>query len=95
MFNVISKRYLSHLVLSEYEVSRQTFVPEEDEVPKALTKLYSEELHIRVIQSSRITWAGHVACLRKWKIHTKLWQETLKEGGNLREQVVDERHDMD
>jgi hypothetical protein len=53
----------------ENRVLRRIFGPQRDEVTGGLRKLYNEELYklysspsiIRMIKSSRMRWAGHVA----------------------------------
>jgi hypothetical protein len=54
---------------SENRVLRRIFVPKREEVMGGWRRLHNEELHnlyaspnvIRVIKSSRMRWAGHVA----------------------------------
>jgi len=55
----------------EKRVLRRIFEPKGDDVTGECRKLHNEELNdlhsssniVRVIQSSRIRWAGHVACM--------------------------------
>jgi hypothetical protein len=61
------------LRLFENRVLRRIFGPKRDEVTEDWRKLHNEELHnlysspniIRMIKSSRMRWAGHVALLQK------------------------------
>jgi hypothetical protein len=71
----------------ENRVLRGIFEPERLEVAGGCTRLYNEELHnlyaspniIRILKSSRMRWAGHVARIGMMSIYTKFWQENLKE----------------
>jgi hypothetical protein len=55
----------------EKRVLRRIFGPKRDNVTGECTKLHNDELNdlycstniIRVIQSSRMRWVGHVACI--------------------------------
>jgi hypothetical protein len=57
------------------------------EVIGAWRKLHEEELHnlycspniIRMIESRRMRWAGHVACMGRRGMHTAFWWESQKE----------------
>jgi hypothetical protein len=57
----------------ENRVLRRIFSPKRDEVMGGLRKLHNEELHnlysspsiIRMIDSRRMRWAGHVARMRE------------------------------
>jgi hypothetical protein len=59
-------------------------------------KLHNEEIHnlysssdiIRKIKSRRITWAGHVACMRDERKCTRFWGESPKERRHSKDQGV-------
>jgi len=61
--------------------------PKKDEVTGKWRKLHSEELNdlycspniVRVIQSRRIRWVGHVACMGKGEVYTGFWWGNLRE----------------
>jgi hypothetical protein len=73
------------LRIFENMVLKGIFGRERDEV-KGWRKLHSEELHnlysspdtIRMIKSRRMRLAGHVARVRRLKLHTKFGFERLK-----------------
>jgi hypothetical protein len=80
-------------------VLRRIFGPKRDEVTEGWKKLHNKELHnlycspniIRTIKSRRMSWAGHVARMRKWKMRTKFWLESLKGRGHSEDLGVDVR----
>ena len=53
---------------------RRIFEPKRDDITRECRKLHNEELNdlhssfniVRVIQSSRMRWAGHVACMERF-----------------------------
>ena len=59
----------------ENGVPRKLFGPTKEEVTGRWRKLHNEERHdfcsspniVRVMKSSRIRWAGHVACMGEWR----------------------------
>jgi hypothetical protein len=59
----------------ENRVFRRIFGPKLDEVTGEWRKLHYEELNnlysspniVRVIESRRMRWAGHVACMGEWR----------------------------
>ena len=60
----------------ESRVLRRIFGPKRVEVTVEWRKPHNEELNdlytshniVRVIKSRRMRWAGHVACIREWRI---------------------------
>jgi hypothetical protein len=66
------------------------FGPKRDEATGELRRLHNEELNdlysspsiIRVIKS-RMRWAGHVARMRRGKVHTEFWWGILRERDHL------------
>ena len=77
---------------------RGIFGPERDGVTGEGRRLHNEKLYdlhslpniSRVIQSGRIRWAGHVACM--WvEVYTGFWWGNLREGDHLEDTGVDRR----
>jgi hypothetical protein len=73
------------------KVLRGTFGPKRDEVTGGWRKLHNEEIRdlysspsiIRIIKSTRIRWAGHVARMRgKREMCTGYWWESQRERGH-------------
>jgi hypothetical protein len=70
----------------EYRVLRRIFGPKRGEVTGGWRKLHNEELHIlysspsiiRMINSRRIRWAGHVARMGRRGMHIEYWWERQK-----------------
>jgi hypothetical protein len=68
-------------------VLRRIFGPRKDEVIGGCRKLHNEELHnlycspskIRIIKSSRMSLAGHVARMGKIGMRIGFWWESRKE----------------
>jgi hypothetical protein len=68
-------------------VLRRIFGPKRDEVIGGWRKLHNEELHnlhsspsiIRIINSRRMRWAGHVAGRGRKGMHIEFWLESQKE----------------
>ena len=75
------------VMLLENRVLRRIFGPKRDEVTGEWRKLHNEKLNdlycspniVRVIKSSRMRWAGHVARLGKGEACTGLWRGNLRE----------------
>jgi hypothetical protein len=64
----------------ENRVLRRIFGPKRDEIIGGWRKLhnevhnlYSSPSVIRMIKSSRLRWAEHVACMRGRVMHTRFW----------------------
>jgi hypothetical protein len=65
----------------ENRVLRRMFGPKRDEVRGGWRKLHNEELHdlyslpsiIRIMKSKRMTWAGHVARMRRTGTRIDYW----------------------
>jgi hypothetical protein len=74
----------------ENRVLRRIFGPKRDEVTGEWRKLHNEELRdlyssrskIRIIESRRIRWAGHVARMRRIGTLIGYWWESQKEGAH-------------
>jgi hypothetical protein len=70
----------------ENRVLRRIFVPKREEVEGGWRRLRNEEFRkfyallsiIRVRQSRRMRWTGHVACIGELRMHTVFWLENLK-----------------
>jgi hypothetical protein len=79
----------------ESRVLRKIFVPKRDEVTGEWRKLHNEELYdqyssayiVRVIESRRMRWAGHVARVG----NTRLWRRDPREREHLEGLGVDGR----
>jgi hypothetical protein len=71
----------------ENRVLRRIFGPKGDEVTGGWRKLHNEKLHnlysspgiIRMINSRRMRWAGHVARMGRRGMHIGYWWESQKE----------------
>jgi hypothetical protein len=71
----------------EDRVLRRIIGPKKNEMVGGWRKLHNEELHnlyssptiIRMIKSSRMRWAGNVACMRRRGMHIGFWWKTQKE----------------
>jgi hypothetical protein len=69
----------------ENRVLRRIFGPKRDEVTGEWRKLHNKEIRdlyslpsiIRIIQSSRISWAGHVARMGRRRPLIDYWWESL------------------
>jgi hypothetical protein len=80
----------------ENRVLRRIFDPERDEVTGEWRKLHNEDLHnlcsspniIRIIKSSRMRWAGHVARMGENRKHIGYWLESQKERDHYEGQDV-------
>jgi hypothetical protein len=64
----------------ENKLLRRIFGPRRDEVTGEWVTLHNEELNdlyassnIRIIQSRKIRWAGHVALMGRGDVHTVFW----------------------
>jgi hypothetical protein len=71
-------------------VLRRIFGPKKDEVTKEWRKLHNEELNdlycspnsVRVIQSRKIRWAGHVVRMGRGEACTGFWWGNLRKRGH-------------
>jgi hypothetical protein len=80
-------------------VLRRIFGPNRDEVTGEWRKLHNEELNdqyssqniIRVIKSSRMRWAGHVAGMGRGDVHAEFWWRIWNERYHLEDPGVDGR----
>jgi hypothetical protein len=83
----------------ENRVLRRVFGPKRDEVTGEWIKLHNEKFNnlysspdiIRVINSRRMRWAGHVARMGRGEVHTKFWCGNLRERDLLEDPGVDWR----
>jgi hypothetical protein len=70
----------------ENRVQRRISGPKRDEVTGGCRKLHNEELHylysspslIRMINSRRMRWAGHVTSMRRRRMRKRFWWESQK-----------------
>jgi hypothetical protein len=70
-------------------VLRRIFGPKREE-DRSWRKLHNDELHslysspniVRVIKSMRMRWAGHVACMGKWRGVYRFWLGSPKVRGH-------------
>jgi len=66
---------------------RRIFGPKRDEVTVEWRKLYNEKLHdlysspniVRVKESKRMKWDGHVARMGRGEVYTGFWWGNLRE----------------
>jgi hypothetical protein len=83
----------------ENRVLRRIFGPKRDEATGEWRRLHNEELNdlysspniIRVIKSTRMRWAGHIARRGKREVHTGFWLGDLRAGDHLGDPGVDRR----
>jgi hypothetical protein len=87
----------SKLRVCENRVLRIIFRRKRDEETGGWRKLHNEELHnfysspstIRIINSRRMKWVGHVARMGKRGMHIRYyWWESQKEGDHWEDQDV-------
>jgi hypothetical protein len=72
-------------------VLRRIFGPKRDDVTGEWRRLHNEEINdlysspniIRMIISSRMRWAGQVACMGRREVHTGFWWGNLRERDHL------------
>jgi hypothetical protein len=71
----------------ENRVLRRIFGSKRDEVIGGWRKQHNQEFHnlycspsiIRMIKSTRMRWAGHVAHMGRRRMHIRFWWESQKE----------------
>jgi hypothetical protein len=87
------------LKVFENTVLRRVFGPKRDEVTGEWGKLHNEELNelyclpniVRVVNSRRMRWAGHVARMGREEVCTGCWWGGLREGDHWGDSDVDGR----
>ena len=81
----------------ENRVLRRIFGPKTDEITEERRKLHNEELNdlhsspdiIRVINSRRMRWAGHLPRTWRGEVYIGFWWRNLREGDHLEEPGID------
>jgi hypothetical protein len=71
----------------ENRLLRSIFGSNRDELTGGLRKLHNEELHnfysspsiIRIVESRRLRWTGHIVRMGRRGIHIGYWRENQKE----------------
>jgi hypothetical protein len=84
----LTLREEKRLRVIENMVLRKVFGPKRDEVTGEWRKLHNEELNalysspniIRVINSRKMKWAGHVTRTGRGEVQTGFWWGDLREG---------------
>jgi hypothetical protein len=80
----------------ENRVLRRVFGPKRDEITTEWIKLHNEELSdlyslpniVRVVNSRKIRWAGHVARMGRGEVCTGFWWENLRGRNHLEDPDV-------
>jgi hypothetical protein len=85
----VGRVYLCYWVTSFFLAVLSTFPVCYGEVQ--LSDLYSSPNIIRVINSRRMRWVGHVAHVGKRVVHTGFWWGDLREGDHFGDPGVDGR----
>jgi hypothetical protein len=75
----------------ENKVLRRIFGPKRDEVTGEWRKLHDKKLITRVIKSSRLRWAEHVARRGRAEVYTGFWRGNMRERDHLEDPGVDGR----
>jgi len=75
----------------EKSVLRRIFGSKRDKVTGEWRSLHDKELIIRVIKSSRLRWAEHVARMERGEVYTGFWWGNLRERDHLVDPDVDGR----
>jgi hypothetical protein len=78
---------------------RRIFGPRRDEVTGEWRKLHNEGLHdlyrspniVRVIESRRVRWAGHVVGMRRGEVCAGFWWGNVRERHNLGDPGIEGR----
>ena len=79
----------------ENRVLRRIFGPKRDEITRECRKLHNEELNdmysspniVRVINSRRMRWAGHVARMGEGRGIYRIWWGNLRERDHVGDQA--------
>jgi hypothetical protein len=83
----------------ENRVLRRRFWSKRDEVTGEWRKLHDQKLNnlycspniVPMIKSSRLRWAGHVACMGRRDVYTGFWWGNLRERDHLEDPAVNGR----
>jgi len=94
---LLTLREEHRLRVFENRVLRRVFGPMKDEVTREFRKLHNEELSdlyslpniVRVVQSRRMKWAGHVARMGEGEVYTGFWWGNLRERDHWGDPDVD------
>ena len=70
---------------------RRIFGSKRDKATGEWRNLHDKELIIRVIKSSRLRWAEHVARMERAEVYTGFWWGNLRERDHLVDPDVDGR----
>jgi hypothetical protein len=96
---LLTMREECRLRMFENRVLRRVFGPKTVEVRGEWRRLHNEQLNdlyssldiIRVINSRRMRWVGHVDRVGRGEVHTGFWWRNLREGDHLEDPGIDGR----
>jgi hypothetical protein len=93
----LTLREESRLRVFENTVLKRIFGSKRDEVRGEWRKVYNKELNdlyssptiVRVVKSSTVRWASHVASMGRGEVYTGFWLGSLRDRDHLEEPGVD------